>query len=146
MESKSAGWSDSTKWLFGLIGAVVTGLLVWYLTHAGGPLNPQPKPPPKEPAITITAFRLPIVLQTNNPEGTFTITNEGDAVARQCILRGDVSPALGDQFSVPAHDSTTINWGIFTYGRSGNVRFSAWVQCANGKSPVATQDGIVIGS
>jgi hypothetical protein len=148
-EAPRGGWSDQKKWAFGILGAVTGSVLVWYLTHDGGLLNPKPDPrPTPRPAaqISISAFSLPFPLTQNNPNVDFTISNSGDEEARACTLRGDVTLGLGRQFSVDPHSSLkTHDWGVYTYGKHGNVTFRAWVVCANATSAVVTQSGLIVG-
>jgi len=82
-----------TKWLSGIAATVIGGLLLWWLTHEGGPLKPKAPPRPKEsPAPTVRLLDadidVPDVSKTygDRIKGTFVVYNEGDATAERCIL------------------------------------------------------------
>lgn len=138
------GWSESTKWATGIASTVVGGVLLFWLTQGGGPLTPDEKPPPERKAIvTISEFDLPFVVSGDeNVVASFTISNEGDAVAQACQLQGDVSP-VGDEFSIQPNGVTTIQWGVRTYALEGDVSLTAIVQCANATSPPVTRQTFV---
>lgn len=81
------------KLLTGIAAAVVGGLILWWLTHEGGLLNPRrTSPPPRQPAPSIklldTDIKTPDVSQRygERMEGTFVVYNEGDATAEGCVL------------------------------------------------------------
>ncbi|MFD1343937.1 hypothetical protein [Litorisediminicola beolgyonensis] len=81
------------KWLGGIGSAVVAGLAVWWLTAEGGPFVPKHKPPPPRtpaPKIVLLDSRIeaPDLSQAYGDrfEGWFTLHNDGDATAENCLL------------------------------------------------------------
>ena len=120
------GWSDAQKWIAGIAASVIVALVVFWATTEGGLLNPaRPTPVPRtpQPDIAISEFDLPFFVSgSENVVVEFTVANEGDAVARGCVMRGDVSP-VGDEFSVGPGSFTRVAWGVRSFGLSGNVEF-----------------------
>jgi hypothetical protein len=145
----NGGWSDSTKWLTGIAASIIVALVVFSATRDGGWLNPSPTTTTTTtlapaPAISISQFQVAFpAVSTENVLATFTVTNEGTAVARGCVLHGDVSP-IGDEFSVEAHSSTTFTWGVRTYGQSGSIQLSATAVCENATSATEVRQVVVI--
>jgi hypothetical protein len=149
MPEEQAGWSDAKKWFLGVVGSLIVALVGFALMREGGLLNPSPTPAPKPvpaAAVSISAFELPFPLTNKtNHMVTFTIANEGTAVARGCEMRGDVTLALGKQFSVPPNSSTVVDdWGVTTYGRKSDTVLTAWVQCENANSKAVTRKALII--
>jgi hypothetical protein len=146
MGEGGTGWSDAKKWIAGIVASVIVALVVFLATMEGGFLNPSrptPVPPAQRPDIAISEFDLPFVVSGGeNVVAEFTISNEGNAVARGCVLRGDVSP-VGDEFSVGPNSFTRVAWGVRSFGLSGNVQFSAYVLCDNAISETATRQTTV---
>ena len=148
MAVDNTGWSEGQKWLAGIAASIIVAVAVFLLTQEGGPFNPPETTTtttttsvvPARPVVAISEFDLPFIMSSaENEVVNFTISNEGDAVARGCALGGDVSP-IGDEFSVEPHSSTTISWGVRSYGLQGSVTFSAYVTCENAESaPVARE-------
>ena len=42
MDAVAEGSNSGTRWVGGILAAVVAGVIVWALTHSGGPFNPPP--------------------------------------------------------------------------------------------------------
>jgi hypothetical protein len=146
MANNGGGWSDATKWTMGIVAALITAVAgAWALRSLG----PEPPPTtstttsPPEAVISIAEFKLPFTVSgRENVSVAFTIANEGNAVARRCQMRGDVSP-FGDEFSIQPNSERTITWGVRTYGLHGRYKFSAYVQCENASSVAVTRDTVI---
>jgi hypothetical protein len=140
--SGDGGWSDWQKWAAGVAATVIGALLIWGATREGGWFNPTPPPPAPVARVSIVEFDAPFPLTNDeNHIATFTIANEGNAVARGCIITGHTSPALGQEFSVQPGTSTTVEWGIRTFGLEvpGSYDFTAQVRCQNATSAEETR-------
>jgi hypothetical protein len=149
MAAGQRGWSDPKRWVLGIVGSVVGAVLVFLLIGPRGLLNPPAAPTPEPaavPALSIGSFELPFPLTNDtNHTARFVVVNQGDAPATGCEMRGDVSPALGRQFLVPAGDSSAVEWGVLTYGRpGGTATLQAWVECANADSEAVYQEAVIV--
>ncbi|MDQ3524886.1 MAG: hypothetical protein M3451_07525, partial [Chloroflexota bacterium] len=73
------------KWLAGIAGAVVAGVIGFLLIGEGGLLNPRPEAQGAAPRIS--AFNGPNYSAVGEiPVRTFAVYNAGDAAAEQCNI------------------------------------------------------------
>jgi hypothetical protein len=129
------------KWLAGILATICGGVILWWLTHEGGPLNPQKPPTPTRvhvpsPAhIVITAFDVdpdPVPLNSELT-GRFTVYNDG------CnIFYGDKNPDEGvseSSFGVPPKQSYTLSTKLYRIGNNSDhpsIHVIAHAWCKNG--------------
>src|SRR5580765_3753 len=134
------------KWLAGILAALVTGLIMWWLTHEGGPLNPK-RPEvrhyPSPAHVTITDFEFHITWSPQNysTSAKYKVYNDGEVSAEGCqILVGHENPlkSYGSwtaPFAVPPKQSSQVSSHIndlFSLSHSGQVvRVVAQVWCKN---------------
>ena len=90
---------------------------------------------PGPPIVAIGEFDLPSVLPSGEAEFvSFSISNEGDTLARRCSLKGRYLSGSGDEFSVRPHDAEKhVTWVVNAPGR-GEITVDAYVLCANARS------------
>jgi hypothetical protein len=144
----NSGWSEGTKWVAGVAATIVGGVILFLAVGPGGWFNPDPTPtppPPAEALISISEFDAPIVMENEEwAIASFTIANEGDAVARTCSMAGDVSP-FGEEFSIQPHAVTTVEWGLHSFElQPDTYDFTVSVQCANASSVEETRSITVV--
>jgi hypothetical protein len=76
--------SAVTKWVLGILGSVVAALLVWWLTHSGGPLNPLP-PAKRAPApLSIVAVQIADARVPGSATARVTVYNNGTSAGEDC--------------------------------------------------------------
>lgn len=143
------------KWVGGIVGTIITGVVVWWLTHSGGPLNPI-KPPvePEEPKprVVITEFHVdePVIIPPDKTtKATITVYNENNITASQCKILWsshgkNFSPIEMHDFGLPPNKSKTliINSGI--YRETGLYKSFVYVKCKNCTSDTVDKDISVI--
>ena len=148
------------KWLGGLLATIVAGVVLWWLTHEGGPLNPRNPPAPaphqiSSPAhVTITAFDVdPEPAHLNSTfNGRFTVYNDGESIAEGCnIYYGQKRPDEGgvseSSFGVPSKQSTTISTKLFWTGTNPSlpsIHVIAFARCKGGVVSDTTERVVAI--
>jgi hypothetical protein len=140
MASNGTGWSDIQKWTMGILAALLTAVVSAWAVNRLGPDKPEEPPSPAKAVVSIVEFDLPtLIFEYSDQKATFTIANEGNAVARRCQLEGYGFFSF-DEFSIQPKDKTTIDRDIFAYGlKRGSYKFSATVRCENASSAPVTR-------
>jgi hypothetical protein len=125
-----------------LASAVIGGVLIWWLTSSGGPLDK------KEPSVRIVALstfsRSGVGL---SPSATLSVANEGDGTASRCQILW--SPLTGEPTDTPFPASTEFSLDpgesreerlatATTYTEAGRFEMAAQVVCEGVESSVVT--------
>jgi hypothetical protein len=133
-----------SKWFAGILATICGGVVLWWLTHEGGPLNPaKPQPSLRAPTpahIVFTAFQADPARLNSNIIGRFTVYNDGETIAEGCnIYHGRKTAEEGgigeSSFALPPKQSTTISTSLVWTGTDPNthsIRVIARVYCKNG--------------
>ena len=102
------------KWLLGIFTTLCTGLILWWLTHEGGPLNPA------RPRLTIIDWTFPHEPFKTDAvaawyKAEMIIANDGASTAEGCSVYDDRDVALSgfDKFGIPAKQSKTVSVVVF---------------------------------
>jgi hypothetical protein len=149
------------KWLGGILATICGGVVLWWLTHEGGPLNRQ-KPQAPLPAhvsipahIVITAFDVdPQPAHLNSTfSGRFTVYNDGESTAEDCLIYyGQKKPDEGgvseSSFGVPPKGSNTISTKLFWTGNDPklpSIHVIAHARCKNGAVSDTTERVVEVG-
>lgn len=132
------------KWLAGILATICGGVILWWLTHEGGPLNPpRPQPPDHVPTpahITFTAFDAEPARLNSNVRGRFSVYNDGETIAEGCnIYFGQKKAEEGgiseSSFAVPPKQSITVSTNLYSTGNNPqtlSIHVIARVYCKNG--------------
>jgi hypothetical protein len=136
------GGSSTGKWIAGIAATVIGGVLVWWLTSAGGPFDPQ------SPEIGIAALSpTPVVNVGQAASAGLTVRNDGDAAARRCkVLWSPFSENPNDsrypattEFSLDADASRDFTLRTASrYLVRGEIPMAAQVTCEETDSAVVT--------
>jgi hypothetical protein len=142
------------KWLAGIASAVIIGVVVWWLTSSGGPLNPVEPPTPSPtptPLVLITKFEVGTVFIPPDSviDASFTVYNEGDATAKECSLwwhshGADFAPSGTQAFSLRPQETRDLSVQSFIYDEPGTYDSFAYVRCSNFRSEDIHRDVAVI--
>lgn len=103
------------KWLLGILTAVLTGVLVWWLTHPGGPLNPEVPPATPKPVLRIVDVRVTAATVGGRASATVGIYNEGDVTGEACTVwwySGDTVAHELEQGKNASEATTSREFGI----------------------------------
>jgi len=146
-KEKEPTGSAVRKGLIGLAFAVAAGVLVWWLTSAGGPLDP------KKADIHLTALGVASVFKAGTaPAATASVENSGDETATECrILWSPFSANPGDEpfpaspdFSLSPGEAQDLPLGTATpYSQSGTYEMSAQLTCGADESEVRVKSVLV---
>jgi hypothetical protein len=149
--------SSLGKWVGGIIGTVLAGVLLWWLT---GPLSPfvnRVEPPPKTGGDTYTPTKQgpdPVVPVEQKAEvvisgfnlkspiniGTYTtcdfeVTNRGNQAANGCQLIWDTPGLNGsktsDQFNLAPGEKKNFQLVSNTFDKEGTYVTKAHLSCSN---------------
>lgn len=136
--------SSAGKWLAGIAASIITALIIWFLTHSGGPLNPAPSPVEDRPVLRIVDFQA-----TNAPLGgtahaTVSVFNEGKATGEACSVwwysGSDVGKELASgllasksavsyEFGLVPNQTKVVELDSLPYIEPGVFRSYAQVSC-----------------
>lgn len=76
--------NSGAKWVMGILGTVAAALLVWWLTHSGGPLNPTP-PVKETPApLSIVAVQIGDARVPGSAMASATVYNNATSANEDC--------------------------------------------------------------
>jgi hypothetical protein len=148
------------KWLAGILAAIIVGLIMFGLTHEGGPLNPTkigrvPSPAPAH--VTITDFEFHVTwtpqignrVGSYNTSGNFTVYNDGEVSAEGCQIYIGHDKALTSydtlttSFAVPPKQSSSVATHLEVWLKSNTqmLHLVAQAWCKNGvKSDTVERD------
>ena len=83
--------SSCFKWLGGIMAAVITAVLVWWLTAPGGLLNPKEATQEPRPVLKIVDFQVSDAPVGGQARAEVTVFNEGDSTGE---FGTEVTPLL----------------------------------------------------
>jgi len=131
------------KWLAGVASAVVAGVALWWLTSAGGPLDP------KKPEVRVTSLSVyPRAAVGSTPSATVTVENAGDGTADSCRVLWSAFTADPQDAPYPASTDFSLSPGEerdqglatrSTYPESGEYEMAVQVTCEGDESQVMTR-------
>ncbi len=132
-------------WLAGVLTTLFTGLILWWLTDEGGPLNPG-----KPPHLAIIAWNYSQPDKNHSAyvisEGRLTVHNDGESTAENCAVYDEKNQVISGfgHFGVRPKEHMTVSvWVSFPtpehvvgpLSRSlHSFRATAWVKCDKGVS------------
>lgn len=132
------------KWIAGIVAAIITGIVVSWLTQEGGPINPvEPTATllPAVPHVLITEFEVGVVVLPRDSviNATFAVYNEGETTARECSLwwhshGANFAPSGTQLFSLTPKETKNLTVQSFIYKESGTYDSFAYVECSNFRS------------
>jgi len=97
----------TNKWFAGVLTTVGTGLVLWWITHQGGPLNPN-----KPVHLAIIAWKYSQGSSIGNlltSPGQITIHNDGESTAENCKVYDKGDNLIGGiPFGVPPKEDVTV--------------------------------------
>ncbi len=148
------------KWLGGIAATVIAAVVIWWLTHPGGLLNPtQPTPEPR-PELKIIDVEVSGAYVGRTALATLTIYNEGDTTGEECIVwwwsgselpQDGSSPTSGDfylpsspTFAIRPNETREVSLSSAVYTSPGE--FWSWVEvvCSNFFEPLYAEIWVVV--
>lgn len=137
--------SSCFKWLGGIIAAVITAVLVWWLTAPGGLLNPKEATQEPRPVLKIVDFQVSDAPVGGQARAEVTVFNEGDSTGEFCtvwwysgsevahqleqgLLPGQA--ATSEEFGLRPEETRQITVWSLPYGEPGRFRSLAEVSCS----------------
>ncbi len=78
--------SSLGKWLAGIAASVLAALIIWFLTHAGGPLNPGSPIDASKPILRIVDFQVTDAPLGGTAHAKVAVYNEGEAAGEACTV------------------------------------------------------------
>jgi hypothetical protein len=135
------------KGMIGFLFTVLAGVLIWWLTITGGPLDP------KNPDIHLTALSVyPVLKVGTSPAATASVENSGDGTATNCRMlwspftsnpKDSPYPATTD-FSLGAGERKDLTLTTTsTYSQRGSYEMSALLICETDESRVVGKTVVV---
>ena len=112
----------SNKWLLGVLTTLSTGLILWWLTHEGGPLNPGK--PAHVAIITWDYSQGKDFLDIVSAEGQLTVHNDGESTAENCSVydKNDQLISGYTKFGVPPKEDRTVPvWVNFRHPKGAEL-------------------------
>ncbi len=143
--AEGKGGSSYLKWLGGIVAAVITAVLVWWLTEPGGLLNPEDATPQPRPVLKIVDFQVGDAPVGGQARAEVTVFNEGDSTGEFCTVwwysGGEVGrqleqgllpgqAATSEEFGLRPQESKQISVWSLPYGEPGRFRSLAEVSCS----------------
>ena len=122
--------------------AVIGGVLVWWLTSSGGPLD---RKEPSVRAVALSTFPRSQIGQA--PSATLEVANEGDGTASRCQALWSPFTADPGDSPYPASTEFSLEPGetreqklatVSTYPQAGQYELGAQVVCDGVESSVIT--------
>ncbi|MEP0761363.1 MAG: hypothetical protein HRF48_01355 [Chloroflexota bacterium] len=137
--------SSCLKGLGGIMAAVITAVLVWWLTAPGGLLNPEDATQAPRPVLKIVDFQVGDAPVGGQARAEVTVFNEGDSTGEFCtvwwysgsevahrleqgLLPGQA--AVSGEFGLRPQESKQITVWSLPYGEPGRFRSLAEVTCS----------------
>lgn len=136
------------KWVLGIVGSVITALIVGYLTDwfgIGGPAN--------RAIARVVAFEQYGDTSSQAPSATITVEDEGKKTAENCVVHwkpgmnvfGSPYEMTSTSFALDLNGRQVVNlYSQYTYGGTGTFTGQAWVSCDNTLSPADTRTVFVL--
>src|SRR5262249_3929183 len=134
------------KWLAGVAAAVLGSVIIWWLTHPGGPLNPPPPPPRKPDAVVkIIDFKISDAAVGQPATGTFTVYDESEIAADECQIwwysgtkvgkelaegKSGSESAVSERFGLRPKETRQITMRSLPYSEPGTFRSKLEIQLA----------------
>ncbi len=133
------------KWVGGIVAAVMTAVLVWWLTEPGGLLNPQDATQGPRPVLKIVNFQVSEAPVGGKARADITVFNEGDSTGEFCtvwwysgsevgrrleqgLLPGQA--AVSEEFGLRPQESRQVTMWSLVYSEPGRFRSMAEVSCS----------------
>lgn len=143
--AEGKGGSSCLKWLGGIVAAVITAVLVWWLTEPGGLLNPEEATQAPRPVLKIVDFQVSDAPVGGRARADITVFNEGDSTGEFCTvwwysggevgrqLEQGLSPAqaaISEEFGLRPQESKQLTLWSLVYDQPGQFRSMAQVSCS----------------
>jgi len=74
------------KWLAGIAASIVAALIIWFLTHEGGPLNPKSDPVEETAVLRIVDIDVTEAQVNGRSHARVSVFNEGEATGESCSV------------------------------------------------------------
>ena len=135
--------SSVGKWLAGIAASIITTLVIWYLTHSGGPLNPSPSD--DEPILRIVDFQITDAPLGGRAHATVSVFNEGSVTGEACTVwwysgtnvareldegRGASEAASSYEFGLPPGKTKVVEMDSLPYTEIGEFRSYIQASCS----------------
>lgn len=142
--AKTSSLSSVGKWAAGIAATVIGAVLIWWLTHAGGPLNPLKPTPSAAARPRIIEFVVGPAVAGESARANFSIYNDSDVAAEDCKvwwysggkvgrdLERGLRPgeaATSAVFGLRPKDTHQVEVRSLIYPEPGNFRSTAEVSC-----------------
>jgi len=153
--------SSLGKWLAGIAATIIGAVVIWWLTHPGGLLNPVTPTPRPQPSLKIIDFTVINAFVGERAQASLTVYNEGDSTGEACAVWWYSGSAVGRQLEqglLPQEAAVSADFGLrpketrqislssLVYTEPGTFRSYAQVSCrgANITSQEFYKDVIVV--
>lgn len=143
MSERSSG-SSIGKWIAGITATIIGAVVIWWLTHPSGPLNPVPPTPRPKAILKIIDFAVTDAYVGESATATLTIYNEGETTGEGCSVwwysgseegkrleQGLLAQkaAVSDEFGLRPEESKQISMRSLVYTEPGRFRSYIEVSC-----------------
>ena len=111
MGERSGGF---LKWVAGIVGAVLTGVLIWLLTNPTSPLHEQ-SPPESTPILKIVGISSSNAVAGGTANADVEVYNEGSSTAEACSVWWYSGSQVADRLEQghePGEASTSEPFGL----------------------------------
>ncbi len=137
--------SSLGKWLAGIAASVIAALIIWYLTHPGGPLNRGVPIAGDKPVLRIVDFQVTGAPLGGRAHTKVAVFNEGKVTGEGCSVwwysGSDVGKELaagkiGSQaatshdFGFPPGQTSVVEFDSLVYTEPGVFRSYVQASCA----------------
>ncbi len=116
------------KWVGGIVAAVMTAVLVWWLTEPGGLLNPQDATQGPRPVLKIVNFQVSEAPVGGKARADITVFNEGDSTGEFCTVWWYSGSEVGrrlEQGQLPGEAAVSEEFGL-RHRRADKSPCGAW--------------------
>lgn len=107
--------SSLGKWLAGIAASVLAALIIWFLTRAGGPLNPGAPIAENKPILRIVDFQVSDAPLGGRAHAKVAVFNEGKATGEACTIWWYSGSDVGKELAAglnASHSSVSHEFGL----------------------------------
>jgi hypothetical protein len=137
--------SSIGKWLAGIAASIIAALIIWFLTHAGGPLNRGTPIAEDKPILRIVDFHVTDAPLGGIAHATVSVFNEGKATGEACRVwwysgsdvgkelaagKSASKSATSHEFGLPPGQTSVVEPDSLMYTELGMFRSYVQASCA----------------
>lgn len=137
--------SSVGKWLAGIVASVLAALIIWFLTRAGGPLNPGSPIDESKPILRIVDFQVTDAPLGGRAHAKVAVFNEGEAAGEACSVwwysgsdvgkelaagRSASQSAVSPEFGLVPNQTNVVELDSLVYTEPGVFRSYVRASCA----------------